>query len=844
MYNFKKLAQEIQLNDFQKVLWDWYQQDPESLKQNIRIDKPGDISSIHIDHCSANLLYTSLQYLNATNLDLAIDILNKIYEVGDRYPYINLPEAYYQNGNYQYITKKLTFYFPYKALQLDDNLLKFAPEIYKSVLRDFILSRDGECNAMSNWILEGIFTYGVFDVVTIDLIDCLLNSSEYFMTNTLLKFISNTFRYKPDLKNDILSLILSISDEKTIQNIWLLLQDDDFSINILNNDEFIKLFIHCLKCRPSIVMTGTNNIILSGDFFMHNFNEKLYKELKENNFLAILDATINYYDGFLEKFNFINDDDIDISLITKGITYNSTIDYLDKNFDKALRLILQTNDIVGLCILMDIYGSSKKYFALHILSQTEGINYETYNDIYRKYTTGFDPTDNFYDLEYDENIEQTKQTLLKFDERIAVLEKSIEPLIKNLNYNNYEAVEVAEKFILSGLYRPDKREMKNFIITNLKRTVYSITGDKEYYKKMIDVLGNFIYSWGSTRIFNLIEKSHDVWVIFTSSDILYQPKLTSFLQKELSTDRITLEMLISIRGEAIKNNAILPGKERPEELQGKYYPDNRNGLYEYERKSRLDIKLNDEKEGIAKVLMPYSSIDSIKTFINKINIPEKKYLQADEININGFTFKLLDKNDPLGSVLGNITKCCQIVGGVGEKCVIDGYNNPMSGFLAVFEKDRIISQSWLRVGASKTLYLDNIEAVSNFDENYTESHNFDLNKKLHTDYLKEIEDLIKYNRYGDIDKEKSNEEKTNSLRNAYLEWAKYIKEKTDENGNKLFSGVVVGGNYSDVTFPKHILENGINLKLEFGENSNIYSDLKSSQAYKLAFNLIRKYKLF
>lgn len=84
-------------------------------------------------------------------------------------------------------------------------------------------------------------------------------------------------------------------------------------------------------------------------------------------------------------------------------------------------------------------------------------------------------------------------------------------------------------------------------------------------------------------------------------------------------------------------------------------------------------------------------------------------------------YRFLEKDDPLGFVIGNITNCCQQLGGAGETCTIDGFVNPNSGFLVFEEKlfdeqgnptgeYRILGQAYIWYNKEmKTVCLDNIE---------------------------------------------------------------------------------------------------------------------------------------
>ena len=84
-------------------------------------------------------------------------------------------------------------------------------------------------------------------------------------------------------------------------------------------------------------------------------------------------------------------------------------------------------------------------------------------------------------------------------------------------------------------------------------------------------------------------------------------------------------------------------------------------------------------------------------------------------------FRFLEKDDPLGFVLGDKTNCCQHIGGVGESCVDDGYTNPNAGFL-VFEETildengdptdevEVLAQAYIWYDEkTKTVCYDNIE---------------------------------------------------------------------------------------------------------------------------------------
>lgn len=88
---------------------------------------------------------------------------------------------------------------------------------------------------------------------------------------------------------------------------------------------------------------------------------------------------------------------------------------------------------------------------------------------------------------------------------------------------------------------------------------------------------------------------------------------------------------------------------------------------------------------------------------------------------NGISFRVLEKDDPQGFIIGHETTCCQCIGDDGESCVVDGYLNPNAGFI-VFEQpildkygkpteeSRILAQAYLWYDPeTKTVCFDNIE---------------------------------------------------------------------------------------------------------------------------------------
>ena len=102
--------------------------------------------------------------------------------------------------------------------------------------------------------------------------------------------------------------------------------------------------------------------------------------------------------------------------------------------------------------------------------------------------------------------------------------------------------------------------------------------------------------------------------------------------------------------------------------------------------------------------------ETLQDWYNKGKINKMKLFIAKDYEENGITYNLLRREDPLNAVLGNITNCCQVLGGLGQSCVEYGMTMPNSGFITFNYNDKIIGQSWVWYDEkSKTICLDNIE---------------------------------------------------------------------------------------------------------------------------------------
>jgi hypothetical protein len=93
------------------------------------------------------------------------------------------------------------------------------------------------------------------------------------------------------------------------------------------------------------------------------------------------------------------------------------------------------------------------------------------------------------------------------------------------------------------------------------------------------------------------------------------------------------------------------------------------------------------------------------------NIPDI-VIDGEEFDAPGATFRRLAADDIRGLFLGEMTDCCQSVGGVGEKCAEHGFTSEDSGFYVVENaKGQIIGQTWAWRGEKGELVFDSLETL-------------------------------------------------------------------------------------------------------------------------------------
>lgn len=237
-------------------------------------------------------------------------------------------------------------------------------------------------------------------------------------------------------------------------------------------------------------------------------------------------------------------------------------------------------------------------------------------------------------------------------------------------------------------------------------------------------------------------------------------------------------------------------------FDSKYKPEEiREILNSSENLDEKDFEILKEMYRINRYKSP--SLNKYVSFMEEVkpNMTDDQNITPGVMEIDGYFFEITEKTNPINIMLGNLTSCCQTIGGLAESCVIDGLTNPDSGFLAVYKKGRdgsnnLVCQSyiWLSYMDDKTyLVLDNIEMSSS-----------------------------KYD--------------VKELQEKYKQWANKIKKDYG------YSSILVGQGYSDFKFDDKSIGMGTIEKIIKNKTTQTYTDADEGMWRIASMSLYNVYK--
>lgn len=162
--------------------------------------------------------------------------------------------------------------------------------------------------------------------------------------------------------------------------------------------------------------------------------------------------------------------------------------------------------------------------------------------------------------------------------------------------------------------------------------------------------------------------------------------------------------------------------------------------------------------------------------------PYFQVIPTDKSTIdNRFEFEVTSKDDPVNYILGNLTACCQTIGGMAESCVVDGVTNPNAGFLVIRETSRSAGAG--KVLAQAYMWQKSLEVVGNREINMSKrTGKYDLSQV----YL--VLDNIEMVKGGQLDR--------NALVRAVSRWAREYKQQYG------YAGILLGRGYNELNIDR------------------------------------------
>ena len=166
-------------------------------------------------------------------------------------------------------------------------------------------------------------------------------------------------------------------------------------------------------------------------------------------------------------------------------------------------------------------------------------------------------------------------------------------------------------------------------------------------------------------------------------------------------------------------NRVVDGNEECSLLTPRFVAEH-STIIEYENVEKGNEVL---AETVGKFGYSQKQFDIIQKIYNKAKTIKGKYVIQANIShgTNGITFKILDKDDPLSFVIGNIANSYQDIDGAVDSCIDDNYTNPEAGCIILEESeldengkptDKTISLSQAYIGydpQTKTVCFENLE---------------------------------------------------------------------------------------------------------------------------------------
>lgn len=607
--------------------------------------------------------------------------------------------------------------------------------------------------------------------------------------NKFIKFINNN-------NKDIIKIIISIinkdfkmmtnsSGAPSSQRSEMVSQFINESIESINDS------ISKNEKNPDDVYFLTYEDITNFQNFTEEGKELLTRILKDTNSYSLGRVSSNFIDTLCDSYNYSGLED-SLNEIKSDIRHNNLFLDTTYRYESIYKLIFKSASSDESRTLINLFNHySKEDDRFNI------INFENNLLMFEDLDIGYvvDNLINIVDIKEIDRLLRTRIAIFVDEENLSKRFSEINKILIELSIRDssrksfYSEIkkritdEVYDKYTDMALSHRGNRN------SNYKNFYQELDGT---IKKRLKILGvnylNTLYPLYPYRL------DHVGWGSFLSEHLLEISKSKKLLgDSNIHGAKLSdIDFTLSLRQKVINKHGVEYG-DNYKLLMEKALELGFEERYPNAELDRLSSKDIEELKMIYYVDRKYSpSISVYKKFKNKLNHKidfnqpsdnEGKYYQViphDFYEDKDLTFEITEKDNPINVILGNITTCCQTIGGQAESCVIDGLSNPFAGFLLIRDKKgNVCGQCYIWQYSLNDKKNGRIKSIEEYEKS-------DLFNNF-SDYYLVLDNLELSNKNT---KKISKEKIINQLHN----WSRYFKNKYR------YKSILIGMGYSKINF--------------------------------------------
>ncbi len=230
------------------------------------------------------------------------------------------------------------------------------------------------------------------------------------------------------------------------------------------------------------------------------------------------------------------------------------------------------------------------------------------------------------------------------------------------------------------------------------------------------------------------------------------------------------------------------------------------------------VILNPDEYRLANYISEFSSDENVLLDARRLykDMRNRKFSTIPQVTgryDEEYTYEVLDLDDPLGLVVGYITRCCFLINGISKTSLYHSAQSKDGRIFVVRKNGELIAQSWMWRNGNLVCF-DNVETRSNYDY-----------QTLLEVYKKASEDII------DLSKETEEEKERIKLVTFGGGFSKISKPSERIPYNEIQKPRVNNYIYTDAEYEQFVLAKSQLSNLYYGDVSVEYKDIRKQPQY-------------